>query len=74
MYKDYRVDYHLTINNGVVTIEKDYFAEVVATSIEGAKEEFKLYIKDNTDYGLPQVKITNITELQKGEQNETYKI
>ena len=63
MYKDYKVDYHLKIYDGMRYIEKDDSAEVVATSIEGAKEEFKLYIKDNTDYGLPAVKITNITEL-----------
>lgn len=63
MLKDYRVDYHLTINNGVVTIEKDDYAEVVAADIEDAKVSFKYYIKDNTGYHLGDIKITNITEM-----------
>ena len=63
MLKDYKVDYHLKFYDGVRYIEEDYSAEVVAADIEDAKVSFKYYIKDNTDYRLSEVKITNITEM-----------
>ena len=63
MLKDYKVDYHLKIYDGVRYIEKDDSAWVMAADVEDAKESFKYYIKDNTSYNLSAVRITNITEM-----------
>ena len=70
MLKEYKVDYHLKVYNGTRYIEKDDSAGVWAADVEDAKESFKNYIKDNTYYKLSDVKITNITEVQKEEEQE----
>lgn len=61
--KEFRIDYKVAFHNGAVMIETDEYTEVLAVDKEDAKEVFKYYIKDFTDYKLPEVQIVKITEL-----------